>query len=71
MLAGDVLGMYQPPEDESRVHLTFLEDTGPVNWYRDSFTEPLDTFVIDTQSQRNMLPLVAVTFEPDGELTLP
>ena len=32
VLAGDVLGIYQPPEDESRVHLTFLEDTGPVNW---------------------------------------
>ena len=71
VLAGDVLGIYQPPEDESRVHLTFLEDTGPVNWYRDSATGPLDTFVIDTQSsQRNMLPLVAVTFETDGELSI-
>ena len=70
VLAGDVLGIYQPPEDESRFHLTFLEDTGPVNWYRDSATGPLDTFVIDTQPQRNMLPLVAVTFEPDGELNL-
>ena len=68
VLAGDVLGIYQPPEDESRVHLTFLEATGPVNWYRDSVTGPLDTFMIDIQSQRNMLPLVAVTFKPDGEL---
>ena len=68
VLAGDVLGIYQPPENESRVHLTFLEDTGPINWYRDSTTGPLATFMIDTQSQRNMLPLVAVTFEPDGEL---
>ena len=67
MLAGDVLGIYQPPEDESRVHLTFLEDTGPINWYRDSAIGPLAIFVFDTQSQRNMLPLVAVTFEPDGE----
>jgi len=70
VLAGDVLGIYQPPQNESRVHLTFLEDTGPVNWYRDSATGPLDTFVIDTQSQGNMLPLVAVTFEVDGELNL-
>ena len=68
VLAGDVLGIYQPPENESRVHLTFLEDTGPVNWYRDSTSGPLDTFMIDTQTQRNMLPLVAVAFEPDGEL---
>ena len=68
VLAGDVLGIYQPPEDESRVHLTFLEDTGPVNWYRDSVTGPLDTFMIDTQTQRSMLPLVVVNFEPDGEL---
>ena len=67
VLAGDVLGIYQPPEDESRVHLTFLRNTGPVNWYRDSATGPLDTYVIDTQSQKNMLPLVAVNFEPDGE----
>ena len=50
------------------ISLTFLEDTGPVNWYRNSATGPLDTFVIDTQSQVNMLPLVAVTFEPDREL---
>ena len=64
VLAGDVLGIYQPPEDESRVHLTFLEDTGPVNWYRDSASGPLDIFMIDTQTQRNMLPLVAVAFEP-------
>ena len=64
LLAGDVLGIYQPPEDESRIHLTFLRDTGPVNWYRDSTTGPLDTFVIDTQTQRNMLHLVAVVFEP-------
>ena len=71
VLAGDVLGIYQLPEDESRVHLTFLRDTGPVNWYRDSATGPLNTFMIDTQSQRNMLPLVAVTFKPDGELALP
>jgi len=65
-----VLGIYQPPEDESRVHLTFLEDTGPVNWYRDSATGPLDTFVIDAQTlrTRNMLPLVTVAFKPDGEL---
>ena len=70
VLAGDVLGIYQPPEDESRVHLTFLEATGPVNWYRDSASGPLATFMIDTQSQRNMLPLVAVTFEPDGKLSI-
>ena len=71
VLAGDVLGIYQPPEDESRVHLTFLRDTGPVSWYRRSATGPLEIFAIDTQSQRNMLPLVAVTFfEPDGELNL-
>ena len=52
VLAGDVLGIYQPPEDESRVHLTFLEDTGPVNWYRDSASGPLVTFVFECQSQR-------------------
>ena len=70
VLAGDVLGIYQPPEAVSRVHLTFVRATGPVNWYRDSATGPLDTFVIGTESQRNMLPLVAVTFEPDGELSI-
>ena len=72
VLAGDVLGIYQQSRAVGRVHLTFLRDTGPVNWYRDidSATGPLDTFVIGNQSQRNMLPLVAVTFEPDGELTV-
>ena len=70
VLAGDVLGIYQPPENESRVHLTFLRNTGPVNWYRSSVTGPLATFVNDTQTQRNMLPLVVVNFEPDGELNL-
>ena len=66
VLAGDVLGIYQPPSANSRLHLLFLENSSYVNWYITAPT-PLDSFMV-TSSQRNFLPLVTVSFEPEGEL---
>ena len=66
VLAGDVLGIYQPSSANSRLHLLFLENSSYVNWYTD-VSEPLDSFTV-TDSQRNFLPLVTVSFEPEGEL---
>ena len=66
VLAGDVLGIYQPPSANSRLHLLFLENSSYVNWYTD-VSEPQDSFMV-TSSQRNFLPLVTVSFEPEGEL---
>ena len=66
VLAGDVLGIHQPPSANSRLHLLFLENSSYVNWYTD-VAEPLDSFTV-TSSQRNFLPLVTVSFEPEGEL---
>ena len=68
VLASDVLGIYQPSSADSRLHLLFLQNSSYVNWYTASPT-PLNTFVV-AGSQTTVLPLVAVSFEPEGELSL-
>ena len=67
VLAGDVLGIYQPSSRDSRVHLLFLSDSNHVNWYTE-VSRPEDSFVVNGSKTNNMLPLVAVLFE--GKLSL-
>ena len=66
VLAGDVLGIYQPSSANSRIQLLFLENSSYVNWYTTAAT-PLNSFVV-AGSQTTVLPLVTVSFEPEGEL---
>ena len=69
VLAGDVLGIYQPSSSNSRVHLLLLSDSNHVNWYTE-VSRPQDTFMVAGSEENNALPLVAVSFEPEGELYL-
>ena len=69
VLAGDVLGIYQPSNRNSRLQLSFLSDSNYVNWYTE-VSGPQDTFIVTNSRSltNNVLPLVAVFFEPEGEL---
>ena len=69
VLAGDMLGIYQPSEDNSRLHLLFLENSSYVNWYITAPT-PQDSFTVISSQTSNVLPLVTASFEPEGELSL-
>ena len=69
VLAGDVLGIYQPSSANSRVHLLFLQNSSYVNWYTD-VSEPQDSFMVAGSETNNVLPLVTVSFEPEDELSL-
>ena len=69
VLAGDVLGIYQPSNRNSRVQLLFLSDFNYVNWYIEVL-EPQDTFMVAASEENNALPLVAVYFETESELYL-
>ena len=66
VLAGDVFGIYQPSSRDSRVHLLFLTDSNYVNWYT-SALRPQDSFMVDDSQTNNVLPLVALSFELEGE----
>ena len=67
VLTGDVLGIHQPPSANSCLHLLFLENSSYVNWYTD-VSEPLDSFMVTSSQTKNVIPLVTVSFEPEGEL---
>ena len=69
VLAGDVLGIYQPSSTNSRVHLLFTLNSNLVNWYT-KVSRPQDTFMVAGSLTNNVLPLVTVSFEPEGELYL-
>ena len=69
VLAGDVLGIYQPSSRNSRVHLLFLSDSNHINWDTEVST-PQDSFMVTSSEENNALPLVAVSFEPESELHL-
>ena len=69
VLAGDVLGIYQPSSRNSRVQLLFLSDSNHVNWYTE-VSRPQDSFMVTGSEENNALPLVTVSFEPEGELYL-
>ena len=66
VLAGDVLGIYQPFYTNSRVHLLFLSDSNHGNWYNFS-PRPRNFFMVAGSQTNNVLPLVTVSFEPAGE----
>ena len=66
VLAGDVFGIYQPSSRDSRVHLLFLTDSNHVNWYTNA-SRPQDSFMVDDPQTNNALPLVALSFELEGE----
>ena len=66
VLASDVLGIRQPSSGNSRLQLLFLENSSYVNWYITAPT-PLNSFMV-AGSQTAVLPLVTVSFEPEGEL---
>ena len=66
VLAGDVFGIYQPSSRDSRVHLLFLKDSNHVNWYT-SASNPQDSFMVGDSPTNNVLPLVALSFELEGE----
>ena len=67
VLAGDVLGIYQPSSADSRVQLLFLRNSSYVSWYITA-ARPQDSFTVAGSQTNNVLPLVTVSFEPDGEL---
>ena len=67
VLAGDVLGIFQPSYRNSRVHLSFLSDSNHVNRYT-KVSRPQDTFMVAGSQTNDVLPLVAVSFETEGEL---
>ena len=67
VLAGDVLGIHQPSSANSRLHLLFLQNSSYVNWYITAPT-PQDFFMVTGSQTSNVLPLVTVSFEPEGEL---
>ena len=67
VLVGDVLGIRQPSFPSSRLHLLFLENSSYVNWYITAAT-PQDPFTVTSSQTNNVLPLVTVSFEPEGEL---
>ena len=69
VLAGDVLGIYQPSSSISRVHLSSMSDSNQVNWHITG-PRPQNSFIfmVAASQTNNVLPLVAVSFEPEGEL---
>ena len=69
VLAGDMLGIYQPSSTNSRVQLLFLSDSNHVNWYTE-VSRPQDFFVVTGSLINNVLPLVAVSFESESELNI-
>ena len=69
VLAGDVLGIYQPSSENSRLQFLFLQNSSYVNWYTE-VSEPQNSFMIAGSQTNSVLPLVTVSFEPEGELTL-
>ena len=69
VLAGDVLGIYQPSSGNSRVHLLFALNSNHVIWYTE-VSEPQNSFMVTGSEENNALPLVTVSFEPGGELYL-
>ena len=66
VLAGDVLGIYQPSSIISRVQLLFLSDSNHVNWFSTG-PRPQDSFMVAGSQTNNAIPLVTVSFDPDGE----
>ena len=66
VLAGDVLGIYQPSSTNSRLQLLFLSDSNLVNWYTE-VSRPQNSFMVADSGTNNALPLVTVSFDPDGE----
>ena len=62
VLAGDVLGIYQPSNRNSRLQLSFLFDSNYVNWYT-GVSGPQDSFMVAGSRTNNVLPLVTVSFE--------
>ena len=66
VLAGDVLGIYQPSSADSRLHLLFLENSSYVSWYVTA-ARPQESFMVVGSQTNNSLPLVEVSFEPEGE----
>ena len=64
--AGDVLGMFQPPESKSRVGV-YYESTGPPNYYIETGSAhqpPLASIIatgLSSNKRQNGLPLVSVT----------
>ena len=66
VLAGDVFGIHQPSSRDSRVHLLFLTDSNHVNWCTNA-SRPQDSFMVDDSQTNNVLPLVALSFELEGE----
>ena len=69
VLAGDVLGIYQPSSANSRVQLLFLQNSSYVNWYITA-ARPQESFMVAGSQTNIVLPLVGVSFEPDGELSI-
>ena len=67
VLAGDVLGIHQPSSENSRHGLLFLQNSSYVNWYITA-PRPQDSFTVTSSQTINFLPLVTVSFEPEGEL---
>ena len=69
VLAGDVLGIHQPSSRNSRVQLLFFSDSNLVSWYTEVST-PQNSFMVTGSLINNVLPLVVVSFETEGEFVL-
>ena len=67
VLAGDVLGIYQPSSSSSRIHLSSMSDSNQVNRHI-TVPTPQNSFMVAGSQTNNVLPLVVVSFEPEGEL---
>ena len=59
---GDILGVYQPPVNESELVLYYQDNTGPVNYRRSGFVDnPLTSFTYSgTPANEYDYPLVSV-----------
>ena len=60
---GDILGIFQPSSDTSRLRVYYIDNVGPPNYYYDpdSDTPPFGAFIITSStSTQNDQPLVAV-----------
>ena len=69
VLAGDVLAIYQTSSTIGRVQLLFLSDSNLVNWFTTG-PIPQNSFVVTGFLTNNVLPLVTVFFETEGQLNL-
>ena len=67
VLAGDVLGIYLPSYRNSRLYLSYMSDSNQVNRHITG-PRPQESFMVAGSQTNNVLPLVAVSFEPEGEL---